>query len=155
MKEQHFSFPYKVYNSVEELDLADQELVKNSISAAEKAYAPYSNFHVGAALKLSNGELITGSNQENAAYPSGLCAERVALNMAGHLYPGVSADVLVISAITQGALFAAPLSPCGACRQVISEFVKRTGQSFRMILVGADQIFMLENVMSLLPFHFE
>ncbi|MCM1021016.1 MAG: cytidine deaminase [Muribaculum sp.] len=143
----------------EELDATDRELVRLASEAAETAYAPYSNFHVGAALLLDNGEIVTGSNQENAATPSGICAERTAAFYAHARYPNARFVAIAIAARdTSGQPLESPISPCGACRQSLLEFETLAGHNVRVILVGSQCCFVLPSVASLLPLcfsHFE
>ena len=144
------------------IQLKDNELSSQQstlVAAAQKAllnaYAPYSKFSVGAAVLLDNGEVVTGSNQENAAYPSGLCAERVALFMAHHLYPSAKVVSISVAAQDKGVPLAQPIVPCSACRQVMSESIKRTGGGFEVILVGADVHFVIPDANDLIPFRFD
>jgi len=123
--------------------------------ARGKAYAPYSNFHVGAALLLENGEIITGNNQENMAYPSGLCAERTALFYAGAHFPNVKVVGLAVFGAGNLQADGAPVAPCGACRQVISETIRRQRQGFHILLTGSNgYVVKLENALDLLPMPF-
>lgn len=125
--------------SLDELSAEDQALVMEAQKAARSSYAPYSHFHVGAALRLIDGSLVTGSNQENAAYPSGLCAERTALFAAGATYPNTPVDVLVIAACNdEGCFTAQPTPPCGACRQVMLETETRFRHPMRIVLYGTE-----------------
>ena len=137
----------------QELPDCDQPLIIAAVKATEQAYAPYSNFHVGAAALLDNGEIITGSNQENAAYPSGLCAERVALFHAGHQYPTVPVVALAIAAATNGRQVES-ISPCGACRQVLLETEQRFGRPMKIILCGTKEMMVAQSAESLLPLCF-
>lgn len=139
------------------LDLTDQEveLVKAARKISEDAYAPYSKFKVGASLLLENGQVLSGSNQENIAYPSGLCAERVALFAAGAQYPGVKVKTMAI--VAEGELLAdgAILSPCGGCRQVMSESEMRQHGAIRIILVDKnDEATVFNSANDLLPLTF-
>jgi cytidine deaminase len=139
----------------DELDETRKKLVLAAQDAARKAYAPYSTFNVGAAVLLANGEIIAASNQENAAYPSGLCAERVALFFAGSQYPGVAVEKLVIVVIsdlkTPNTIFA----PCGACRQVISESQNRQEVPMEILFEGPDDYFTLaDSIQQIMPFTF-
>lgn len=136
-------------------ELRDEELLLAGavLKAAGQAYAPYSHFHVGAAVLLANGVIVTGSNQENAAYPSGLCAERVALFHAGHQYPDVPVIALAIAAATGGEQVES-ISPCGACRQVLLETEQRYGKPIKILLCGTEKITMAESAASLLPLCF-
>lgn len=140
--------------TMEELSDADRELLDAAIEAADTAYAPYSKFHVGAALRLSDGKVVKGSNQENIAYPSGLCAERTALFSAGVQYPGASVEALaIVGRDCNGQLVAA--SPCGACRQVMAEQQSRQKREMRVICYHSrDKILLFSGVESLLPFAF-
>ena len=117
MQKRQISFDLSVYESFEELHEKDQELMNRAIQARENAYAPYSNFKVGAAVLMENGEVVIGSNQENASYPSGLCAERVAVFQAGAKYPGLTIEAIAITAASDHYLVNQPAGPCGNCRQ--------------------------------------
>jgi cytidine deaminase len=139
----------------EELSQEEQHLVELAIEATYRSYAPYSNFRVGAALLLNNGVEIVGCNQENAAYPAGLCAERSALFAAGAQYPDVPVKLLAIAARTpKGELQAEPVSPCGVCRQVIIETETRYRQPVRILLYGRDRIYAIDGISSLMPLSF-
>ncbi len=143
------------YNSIDELSHSDKKLVEQSQKAIISSYSPYSKFRVGAAVLLENGEIITGANQENAAYPSGLCAERVALFYANSKYPDVAVEAIAISASGNGKDFTCkPISPCGACRQVILETENRFEKPIKIILYGKDKITVFENSVDLLPIAF-
>lgn len=137
-------------------ELSDDE--KNLILAAKRAtqnsYSPYSNFKVGAAVLLSNGEILSGSNQENAAYPSGLCAERTTIFYANSLHPDSPITTLAIAAHTRGGFTPTPAAPCGACRQVILESETRYKQPIRILLYGDNEIYMAESIRALLPLCF-
>lgn len=137
-----------------ELGTADKLLLDAAIEAADTAYAPYSNFYVGAALRLDDGTIVKGSNQENIAYPSGLCAERTALFAAGAQYSGHTVEAMaVVGRNRQGVLTAA--SPCGACRQVMAEVESRQGKKLRVICYFSEsKIMIFEGVECLLPFVF-
>ena len=139
----------------EELTAEEQHLLSLAIEAISRSYAPYSRFHVGAAVRLDNGEEIIGSNQENAAYPSGLCAERTALFAAGTLYPDVPVSLLAIAARgTDGELLSEPCSPCGSCRQVIIESEKRAGRPIRILLYGRRCVYVIDGIAQLMPLMF-
>ncbi len=142
------------YEDIEELNTEDQIVVKAAQEALNNAYSPYSKFSVGAAVLLDNGEIVQGSNQENAAYPSGLCAERVALFYANSKYPEASVKTLAISALKAGKIIDNPIPPCGACRQVILETEQRFEQPIKIILAGAKGIQVVSNAKSLLPLTF-
>jgi len=146
---------YHVHDHWHELNTADRNLVEQSISIAQQAYAPYSKFHVGAALLLKNGEIVLGNNQENIAYPSGMCAERTALFYVGAHYPNEHIEKLVIYAFGDLQADGEPVSPCGGCRQVISETIMRQGIGFELILVGKNgKVVRFANALDLLPFPF-
>lgn len=140
---------------LEELTAEERHLVEMAIEATNRSYAPYSNFHVGAALLLENGEAFMGCNQENAAFPAGLCAERTAIFAAGAKYPDVPVKVLAIAARTpNGVLQAEPVSPCGTCRQVIIETETRFKQAVRIILYGTKRIYVMDGIKQLMPLSF-
>ena len=141
---------YEVH-AIEELDGQDKLLMQAAREATRRSYAPYSKFHVGAAALLENGIVVTGTNQENVASPSGLCAERTTLFYANSQYPDVPVVALAIaSPDTEGIL-----SPCGACRQVMLETENRYGKPMRVLLCGAEEVIVVESAKSLLPFAFE
>ena len=141
--------------SFEELSQEKKDLINKAKEQVTKAYAPYSGFHVGAAIELENGVIITGSNQENSAYPSGLCAERVAMFYANAQYPEVAVKTLAIAAYTNGNFISDPVTPCGSCRQVLLETEMRFEKNITILLYGTKNIFQLENVKQLLPLCFE
>lgn len=149
-----FGFKYSEYASKEELSSENALLVSKAIDAQKSSYSPYSKFSVGAALILDNGEIIQGSNQENGAYPSGLCAERVAIFYAGAKHPGVAIRAIAISASFNGQLTDEPVPPCGACRQVMIESRNIGQKPIKVLLVGRNKIFEVEDVTFLLPFNF-
>lgn len=152
-KEIHFS--YELLNSISELNETEQILAHRAIEAMDKAYAPYSKFNVGAALQLITGEIIQGNNQENIAYPSGLCAERVALFYAGANHPGIEIETLCI--VAKGDLVPKTqiLSPCGSCRQVMLESENRQKTPIRVILINQDDTVLIVNSANdFLPFGF-
>ena len=155
MKEITLKINYQEYESPAEMSAEDQELVAAAHEARKGSYSPYSNFQVGAALRLANGLIVKGANQENAAYPSGLCAERTAMFWASANYPDVAFDSLAISAADHGVLCELPASPCGSCRQVMAEYEKKYGRSLKVILVGAKRIRKFSKVEDLLPIIFD
>ena len=122
MTNQEIHITYQEYKSIDELNPEDRELAAEAIKAMEGAYAPYSHFHVGAAVRMSNGQIVRGANQENAAFPSGLCAERTAMFAAGARYPDKDMLSIALAGGVMGRLGAQPATPCGACRQVMAEF---------------------------------
>ena len=155
MSVKRISIDYEEFASAGEMTLEDQVLVAAALDAQKGSYSPYSHFQVGAALKMEDGTVIKGANQENAAYPSGLCAERTALFAAGANYPDVAADTLAIAASDHGVLCESPASPCGACRQVMAETQKRHGKPLKIILVGSKRIRKFHCVEDILPFIFD
>ncbi|PWD99082.1 cytidine deaminase [Marinilabilia rubra] len=150
-----YKFPFEEYSSEAALSEQEQELIKKAREAAQDAYSQYSKFSVGAAVLLKNGEIITGSNQENAAYPSGLCAERVALFYAASQYPDVPVKKLVVTALRKQKPIKEPVPPCGSCRQVFIEWEKRFGQPFEVIMAGTRKIIKIKQAGWLLPFNFQ
>lgn len=142
------------FENIGELSGDDQNLVKEARRITGLAYAPYSGFHVGAAVLLDNGMIVTGNNQENSAYPSGLCAERVALFYANANYPESAVKIIAISAAKNGVLVNEPVKPCGSCRQALAETEVRFETPIRIILDGQDSIMVLNGVESLLPLSF-
>jgi cytidine deaminase len=143
------------YGSIEELPEADRLLIISARKAAKSAYAPYSRFHVGTALLLANGEIICGNNQENAAFPTGLCAERLALFYAHARYPDVAVKAMAITALKHHSLVKEPVKPCGSCRQAMIESEYRFKQSIRIILDGKNRIEVFEGTGNLLPYAFK
>ena len=136
-------------------ELSDEEKfwIDTAVISSKQAYAPYSEFNVGSAVVLANGQIVTGNNQENAAYPSGLCAERVALFYAGARYPDVPVKAIVVVA-TKNDVIQPHISPCGACRQVLIETEKRYKKPVRILLYGNDEVYAIDSVESLLPLSF-
>lgn len=145
------------YNILSVAELSDdmRRLVEKSREAVKGSYAPYSRFNVGAAVLLEDGTVVLGSNQENVAYPSGLCAERVAMFAANANYPEKAPVALAISAWTDGAWRKDPITPCGACRQVLSETEQRFGKNIRLLLCGETKVIEIERVGDLLPLAFD
>ncbi|MDR3218322.1 MAG: cytidine deaminase [Dysgonamonadaceae bacterium] len=138
----------------EELNSAEKSLIDKAKEATSRAYAPYSKFSVGAAALLQNGEIVTGNNQENVAFPSGLCAERTTLFYANSQYPDQAVLSLAIAAYTGGDFLARPISPCGSCRQVILETETRYRHPIRILLYGKEEIYVIEGIQNLLPLAF-
>lgn len=143
------------YSTIWDLPEADQKLVLAAREASERAFAPYSHFNVGAALLLANGEIVTGNNQENAAFPTGLCAERVALFYAHATYPKVAVKVMAVTASNSHGPVEGPVKPCGSCRQAMVEAEVRFKHPIRIILDGKKKIQVFEGVDNLLPFAFK
>ena len=142
------------FENIGELPENDQLLIQEARRITSMAYAPYSGFHVGAAVLLGNGITVTGNNQENSAYPSGLCAERVALFYANANYPDSEVKTIAISAAKNGVLVNESVKPCGSCRQALAETEVRFETPIRIILDGQDGILVLNGVESLLPLSF-
>ena len=139
----------------DELSAEQSAVVKAARRATYRSYAPYSNFHVGAAILLDNGEIITGANQENVAFPSGLCAERTACFYAGSQYPDARFKIIAIAARgLDGVPTSQPISPCGACRQSLLEYETRGGEDIQVILAGADKVYIIPSIASTLPLSF-
>jgi cytidine deaminase len=155
MKQRAYTVRLKEYDGPDELPEEQQKLIARAMEAAKSAYAPYSNYHVGAAALLDNGETIAGSNQENAAYPSGLCAERVAIFYAGSTYPGVSVKSIAIAAMEEGSFQEEPVAPCGGCRQVLYEKETQGKAPMEVILYGSKKIQVIKQVADLLPLPFK
>ncbi|MEI6755222.1 MAG: cytidine deaminase [Paludibacter sp.] len=141
--------------SFDELDSSKQQLINTAKEQVNKAYAPYSGFHVGAAVELENGKVFAASNQENSAYPSGLCAERVTIFYANAQYPDVPVKTIAITAFTKGEFLKNPVTPCGSCRQVLLETEMRFEKDITVLLYGTDEIYQIDNIRELLPLCFE
>jgi cytidine deaminase len=156
MKKHELKISYVEYDSASEMDESSQELLRNAAKATVSAYAPYSNFYVGAALLLENGKIVTGNNQENVAYPSGLCAERVAIYAAGAQYPESAIKAIAVTCRSANFPVNEPLSPCGACRQAIAEYETRHKSRIKIILAGETGIVrVVDSIADLLPFMFK
>ncbi len=155
MNKDVFQFSYEVYNSIADLNEQDAWLVSQARQVTGAAYAPYSNFNVGSVAKLANGEIVSGTNQENASYPVSICAERVLLASAATLYPEVPVDTMAISYHNINGLSDHPISPCGMCRQSLVEYEERVKQPIRLLLSGLDgKVIVIEKASSLLPLSF-
>lgn len=152
MKEIKLETSIRIYE-LEEVTGEERRLVQAAMKATGQAYAPYSHFHVGAAALLADGTIVTGSNQENAAYPSGLCAERVALFHAGHQFPDIPVVALAIAAAAGGQQVES-ISPCGACRQVLLETEQRYDRPVKVLLCGTEEVMVVPNAAALLPLCF-
>ena len=139
----------------EELPEEYKKLVDEAKRATQNSYAPYSGFNVGAAVLLSNGEVVSGTNQENAAYPSGLCAERTTMFYANSRYPDVAPKALAIATFAGGDFLEEPITPCGACRQVLLETEVRYGVDMDILLYGKKGIYKLSSIKALLPLSFD
>jgi cytidine deaminase len=155
MQKKELAISFEQYENIKELKDEDRKLLNEAMDASKSAYAPYSNFKVGAAVLLENGTIVKGSNQENAAYPSGLCAERVALFSAGAQFPDVKIKAIAVTAFLKSGSAPHPVSPCGACRQVMAEYEQLYKHNIRFIMMDADnKINIAHDVKSLLPFLF-
>ncbi|MBO4328331.1 MAG: cytidine deaminase [Bacteroidales bacterium] len=155
MRKQQFISDYVVYDDVKELDPQDAELLRQAHEATLNSYAPYSKFHVGAAVRLANGVVVRGNNIENAAYPSGLCAERVALFSAQAQYPEVAVEAIALTAYSEISEVNEPIPPCGACRQVMVETEQHAKVPMRIICQGhTGPIMVFDGVETLMPFIF-
>lgn len=155
MPVQTHTFEYSLFETLEELSPSFQSLMQEAILARANAYAPYSNFSVGAAVLLDNGVIVRGNNQENAAYPSGLCAERVAIFYASAQYPDVPIKAIAVTANTHLDPSETPASPCGNCRQTLAEYQQKQSTSIPIIFMGASgKIVCCNSVLDLLPFAF-
>lgn len=155
MKENKIEINYKVYDDIDELTKEDAWLLNEAREVTKQAYAPYSNFFVGAAAKLVNGEIVAGTNQENASYPVGLCAERVLLASASTLYPGIPIETMAVSYYSGNGNSKQPIAPCGMCRQYLQEYEIRVKKPIRLILAGLEgKIFVFEKASQLLPLGF-
>jgi cytidine deaminase len=156
MKDLHISSTITVFDNLDELPAEVKNLMRQAISVRQNAYAPYSKFRVGAALQLSNGEVVLGSNQENAAYPSGLCAERVAIFHSGATFPDAQVQRMCISAASDIHETTAPIPPCGACRQTIAEYEFRQDCPIEIYFMGASgSVFKSSSLKNLLPMSFD
>ncbi|AJR02514.1 cytidine deaminase [Siansivirga zeaxanthinifaciens] len=156
MKEIKIESKLYEYESLNELPDEVKSLMMDAFEARDKAYAPYSNFFVGAAILLDNGEIITGNNQENAAFPSGLCAERTAIYYAGSKYPNAKILKLAISAASQNQKTTSPIPPCGACRQAIAEYEVKQKTPIEIYFMGVQgKVLKSNSIATLLPFIFD
>jgi len=155
MNKQEYNFSFEVFDSINELNEADRTLLTAARNVTKSAYAPYSNFEVGAAAKLEDGEVLTGSNQENASYPVGLCAERVLLSAISSLRPGTGIETMAISYHNSNGDSDHPISPCGMCRQSLLEYESRFQHPIRLILGGMEgKVYVIEKASMLLPLSF-
>ncbi len=155
MNEVTYSFNYLVYNSIEELAFADRELLEKAKAATHGSFAPYSHYHVGAAVRLANGIIFSGSNQENMSFPAGSCAERVAVFAAAASYPDIPMEALAISAKADSFDVTDPVPPCGICRQAILEYELKFNNKIHLILGGQNgHVYVIEGMGTLLPLAF-
>ncbi len=155
MTNKEIKIAYQEFESIGDLEQKDRELAEAAIEATKGSYAPYSNFNVGAAVRLDDGTIVKGSNQENAAYPSGLCAERTTLFYASAAYPQNAVTSIAIVASQNNIVCDNPATPCGACRQVMAQYQLKGGKPMSIILVGARKIWKFEKVDDILPLIFD
>ena len=155
MTSKEIKIAYQEFDAIDELEAKDRELAQAAVEATAQAYAPYSKFNVGAAVLFEDGVIVKGANQENAAYPSGLCAERTALFYASASRPDKAMVAIAIAAGQDGQLCDMPATPCGACRQVMAQYQLKSGLPMRVLLVGAHKIWRFEKVDDLLPLIFD
>ncbi len=153
MKQINLTTKITVY-SYDECTEVEKSLIDAAKEATSNAYAPYSNFHVGAALLLENGEIVTGNNQENAAYPSGLCAERTAVFYANAKYPDQKIEAIAVAAFYNGQFTDDLISPCGSCRQVLLEVESRYNSPVKILLYKKGEVYMADSMSSLMPLSF-
>ena len=154
MVKKEITIAYEEYSSVEEMTAEDRDLCRSAVEAIDGSYAPYSHFHTGAAVRLSDGTVVKGANQENVAFPSGLCAERTAMFSAGASHPGLCMESIAVAARQDGRLCTEPVMPCGACRQVMMQYQAKSGKPMSVIMISADKIWKFEKVDDILPLIF-
>lgn len=155
MKTETIYTEIEIFGSKEDLPPDELQLLEDAIVAKSKAYAPYSRFKVGAAVLLQTGTVVCGNNQENAAYPSGLCAERVAVYSAGAQFPGIAIHKLAITASTEAYAIKKPVAPCGACRQAILEYEMNQATGITVLMYGeCGEVYRVKNLKNLLPLYF-
>jgi len=156
MKEINITTSFTVFSSAAELPQEIQDLMQQAVEIRKKAYAPYSKFRVGAALLLDTGKIVLGSNQENAAYPSGLCAERVAIFQSGAIYPEAKILKLAVTAASDTNPTLSPIPPCGACRQSISEYEFKQDTPIEIYFMGErGEVYKSDSINNLLPLSFD
>ena len=155
MTNKEIKIAWREYYGLDELDVQDRELAQAATDATALSYAPYSGFNVGAAVLFEDGEIVKGANQENAAYPSGLCAERTALFYASASRPDKAMTAIAIAAGQKGKICDMPATPCGACRQVMAQYQTKSGRPMKVILVGEKLIWSFDKVDDLLPLIFD
>ncbi len=155
MQSQSININYQEFSSIDELNAEDRELACAAIEGMKGSYAPYSHFNVGAAVRMSNGQIVRGANQENAAFPSGLCAERTAMFAAGAKYPDKDMQSIAVAGGVYGRITDEPATPCGACRQVMAQYQAKSGKPMSVIMVGGKKIWKFEKVDDILPLIFD
>ncbi len=153
MTEKNITAKIRVY-AYNELNEEQKILVDRAKEATKGSYTPYSHFNVGAAIRLENGIIVTGANQENASFPAGTCAERSACFYAGAQYPGVAFSAIAITAFHEGDFVESPCAPCGVCRQSLLEYEAQSGKPVEVLLAGRDTVYVLDSLRSLLPLAF-
>jgi cytidine deaminase len=154
--QQKFEFIYELLDNKNSLSVDDQALLDKAKEATKTAYAPYSNFHVGAAARLSNGQIVIGSNQESTSFPVGICAERTLLNSIGSQFPSLSITTMAISYQPRDKDSIEPISPCGMCRQSLLDYENRYGANIKIILSGmSGKVMIIPSAANLLPFGFD
>ena len=152
---QQYNFQFEVYSSIYDLNNADNELLQKAIEATNHAYAPYSNFFVGAAARLKDGNIVTGANQENASFPVGICAERVLLASVSSQHSSTIIETIAVSYDNRNGESNKPITPCGLCRQTLFEYEQRQQQPIRLILGGMEgEVYVIEKASLLLPLSF-
>ncbi|MBD1261935.1 cytidine deaminase [Maribacter polysiphoniae] len=155
MRKKTISFELQVFETMDELGPEDKKLLQSAIEARKNAYAPYSKFNVGAAVLLQNDVVVIGNNQENASYPSGLCAERVAVFQAGAKYPGIAIKSIAITAMSENHMVDSPAAPCGNCRQAISEYEFRQKEPISILMMGEKgEVIKCNSLSDILPLGF-
>lgn len=154
MTAKQINIAYQEFSSIDELNAEDRELAQAAIEGMKGSYAPYSHFNVGAAVRMSNGQIVRGANQENAAFPSGLCAERTAMFAAGAKYPDKDMCSIALAGGVYGRITEEPATPCGACRQVMAQYQAKSGKPMSVIMISADKIWKFEKVDDILPLIF-
>ncbi len=155
MTRKEITTSFEEYASIDEMIPEDRELAAEAIDAMKGSYAPYSHFNVGAAVRMSNGQIVKGANQENAAFPSGLCAERTAMFAAGARYPDKDMKSIALVGGVYGRITDAPATPCGACRQVMAQYQTKGGGKMSVIMIGAKRVWKFEKVDDILPLIFD
>ena len=155
MTEQKINISYQEFASLDELNAEDRELAHAAIEGMQGSYAPYSHFNVGAAVRMTNGQIVRGANQENAAFPSGLCAERTAMFAASAKYPDKEMVSIALAGGVYGRITDEPATPCGACRQVMAQYQMRSGQPMHIIIGSAGKIQVFDGVEMIMPFIFD
>ena len=155
MQNKSIDIKYQEFSSIDELNAEDRELACAAIEGMKGSYAPYSHFNVGAAVRMSGGQIVRGANQENAAFPSGLCAERTAMFAAGAKFPDKDMLSIALAGGVYGRITDEPATPCGACRQVMAQYQAKSGKPMSVIMVGGKKVWKFEKVDDILPLIFD